>query len=56
MAVFKLEPPPSTNDTTELRNYLNDMYEQVAFVLGNIDSDNMTDDFLTALGQKGSDS
>lgn len=55
MAVFKLDPPPSTNDMAELRNYINDMYEQVAFVLGNIDSDNMTDDFLSALGQKGSD-
>lgn len=52
MATFKLDPPPSTNDIGEMRNYLNDMYEQLAFVLSNIDSDNITDDFLSAIGQK----
>ena len=55
VATFKLDPPPSTNDIGEMRNYLNDMYEQLAFVLSNIDSDNITDDFLSALGQKGSE-
>lgn len=45
VATFKLDPPPSTNDMGEMRNYLNDMYEQLAFVLSNIDSDNITDDF-----------
>lgn len=52
VATFKLDPPPSTNDMGEMRNYLNDMYEQLAFVLNNIDSDNITDDFLSAIGQK----
>jgi hypothetical protein len=57
VATFKLDPPPSTNDIGEMRNYLNDMYEQLAFVLSNIDSDNITDDFLSAIGQsqKGSE-
>ena len=55
VATFKLDPPPSTNDIVEMRNYLNDMYEQLAFVLSNIDSDNITDDFLSAIGQKGSE-
>jgi hypothetical protein len=55
VATFKLDPPPSTNDISEMRNYLNDMYEQLAFVLSNIDSDNITDDFLSAIGQKGSE-
>ena len=55
VATFKLAPPPSTNDIGEMRNYLNDMYEQLAFVLNNIDSDNITDDFLSAIGQKGSE-
>lgn len=55
MATFKLDPPPSTNDIGEMRNYLNDMYEQLAFVLSNIDIDNITDDFLSAIGQKGSE-
>lgn len=55
MATFKLDPPPSTNDIGEMRNYINDMYEQLAFVLSNIDSDNITDDFLSAIGQKGSE-
>ena len=55
VAAFKLDPPPSTNDIGEMRNYLNDMYEQLAFVLSNIDSDNITDDFLSAIGQKGSE-
>ena len=55
VATFKLDPPPSTNDIVEMRNYLNDMFEQLAFVLSNIDSDNITDDFLSAIEQKGSE-
>lgn len=59
VAVFKLDPPPATNDISELRSYIYDLYEQLSFVLGNIDTNNMSDDFLSTINQNnqnGSDS
>ncbi len=49
MAVFKIDPPPSTNDITVLRNYVNDLYDALVNMVYNLDGDNMSEDFLNAL-------
>lgn len=49
MAVLKLDPPPNTNNIEELRAYVNDLYEAVCSVIYNLDSDNMSEDFLGTL-------
>lgn len=49
MAVFKMEPPPETEDIKVLRAWANEMYEQVSFVLGHLDGDNFEDEFMDNL-------
>ena len=49
MAVFKMEPPPETDDIRVLRAWANEMYEQVSFVLGHLDGDNFEDEFMDNL-------
>lgn len=49
MAVFKIDPPPSTNDITVLRNYVNDLYDALVNMVYNLDGDNMSEDFLNTI-------
>lgn len=46
VAVIKLDPPPITDDVSELRNYVSDLYESLTAVFYSIDSENMTEEFL----------
>jgi hypothetical protein len=49
MAVLKLDPPPSTDDVTILRAYINDLYDALRNVIYNLDGDNMSEEFLGTL-------
>ena len=49
MAVLKLDPPPSTNDVSVLRSYINDLYDAIENVVYNLDGDNMSEEFLSSI-------
>lgn len=49
MAVLKLDPPPSTNDVSVLRGYINDLYDALVNVVYNLDGDNMSEEFLSSI-------
>lgn len=49
MAILKIDPPPNTSDVTVLRNYISDLYDTLVNVIYNLDSDNMSEDFLNSL-------
>lgn len=49
MAVLKLDPPPSTNDVSVLRGYINDLYDAIVNVVYNLDGDNMSEEFLSSI-------
>lgn len=49
MAVLKLDPPPSTNDVSVLRGYINDLYDALINVVYNLDGDNMSEEFLSSI-------
>lgn len=49
MGVFKLDPPPNTDDVTILRKYINDMYDAIRNVIYNIDKDNLSEEFINNL-------
>ncbi|MGN1434061.1 MAG: hypothetical protein ACI4XI_10210 [Ruminococcus sp.] len=49
MAVLKLDPPPSTNDVSVLRRYINDLYDALVNVVYNLDGDNMSEEFLSSI-------
>lgn len=44
MANFEIESPPTTKDPEVLCRYIQRLYEMIAFVLQNIDSDNLNED------------
>lgn len=49
MAVLKIDPPPSTNDVSVLRSYINDLYDALVNVVYNLDGDNMSEEFLSSI-------
>lgn len=49
MAVLKLDPPPTTNDVSVLRSYINDLYDALVNVVYNLDGDNMSEEFLSSI-------
>ena len=49
MAVLKIDPPPETNDASELRAYINDLFEAINGAFYNIDEDNLSEEFLERL-------
>lgn len=49
MAVFKIDPPPETDDVRELRAYVSELYETLNSVLYQIDDDNLNDEFRERL-------
>lgn len=49
MGLFKMDPPPETNDVQELTAYVNDLYLTLSNVLSNIDEENLNDDFISRL-------
>ncbi len=49
MGVFKLDPPPNTNDIELLRKYMNDMFDAIKNVIYNIDGDNLSEEFRNSL-------
>lgn len=49
MAKYNMDPPPSTNNTA-VNNWLNNLHDTLTFVFQNIDNENMTDDFLSTIG------
>lgn len=50
MAVVNIDPPPNTEDIKELRLYISNLYDVLVNVLSNLDSDNMSEEFLEILG------
>lgn len=52
MAVVNIDPPPNTDDVRELRLYVSNLYDVLINVLSNLDSDNMSEEFLESLGGK----
>lgn len=50
MAVFKLDPPPATDDIAVLRAWANDLYDEVKNVIYSLDEDNFSDEFIEKLG------
>lgn len=55
MAVMNIDPPPNTEDIGVLRLYISNLYDVLQNVLSNLDSDNMSEEFLESLGGKGND-
>ena len=51
MAVFKMDPPPETDDVRVLRAYVSDLFEKLNAVLYQIDEDNFSEEFLERLGK-----
>lgn len=50
MAVFNIDPPPSSERLdTATQNWLNGLYETLTFMFYNLDGENLTDDFISAL-------
>lgn len=56
MAVFKLDPPPATDDVNVLRNYISDLYDALYNVVYNLDSDNMSEEFLSSINSMNNES
>ena len=54
MALFKIDPPPETNDVSELRAYVNNLYLTLGNVLTNIDEENLNEEFINKLNGGGS--
>lgn len=50
MAVMNIDPPPNTDDVRVLRLYVSNLYDVLVNVLSNLDSDNMSEEFLENLG------
>lgn len=50
MAVMNIDPPPNTDDVRVLRLYLSNLYDVLKNILSNLDSDNMSEEFLKSLG------
>jgi len=53
MGLFKMDPPPETDDAAVLRAYVNDLYNTLLNVLSNIDEENLNDDFINRLNGGG---
>ena len=53
MAVMNIDPPPNTEDIRELILYISNLYDVLRNVLSNLDSDNMSEEFLESLGGSG---
>ena len=49
MAVLRIDPPPASDDPAVLRRYIADFYEAVNSVIYNLDSDNMSEDFMSGI-------
>lgn len=54
MAVLKLDPPPASDDINTLRSYINDLYDAICNIVYNLDSDNMSEEFLESIYNNGS--
>ena len=55
MAVLRIDPPPASDDPAVLRKYIADLYEALTGVLYSLDTDNMSEEFLSNINQKGDD-
>ena len=53
MAILNIDPPPETNDVSELGAYVGNLYYTLNNVLMNIDEENLNDDFLKRLNGGG---
>lgn len=50
MAIFKLDPPPATDDAAVLRSWMNDLYDEIKNTVYALDEDNFSDEFIERLG------
>lgn len=53
MAVLNIDPPPETNDVSELGAYVGNLYYTLLNVLTNIDEENLSEEFLNKLNGGG---
>lgn len=53
MAVLRIDPPPASDDPAVLRRYIADLYDALTEVIYNIDTDNISEEFIKNLRGEG---